>query len=156
MAVLGSRTANLSDISGDGSSQPHTLHVSIFVHTHSGLSELHGCWPQEDQGRSIPSRVVKSVATQRSPFGGSGLSTAWRCPSVKLLYLTCAVQPLPGLRQSQRNTLKSEHAHCSREKHSLKVQIPQWHIRPAVESDVYTVPLGSKAHVLLPRYFHAA
>ena len=98
MAVLGSRTANLSDISGDGSAQPHTLHVSVFVHTHSVLSELHGGWPQEDQGRSIPSRVVKSVATQRSPFGGSGLSTAWRCPSVKLLYLTCAV---PALSRSQ-------------------------------------------------------
>ena len=54
MAVLGSRSANLSDVSGDGSAQLHTLHLSVFVHTHSGLSELNGCWPQEDQADLFP------------------------------------------------------------------------------------------------------
>ena len=117
-----------------------TRYISVFVHTHSGLSELNGCWPQEDQGRSIPSRVVKSVAMQISPFGGSGLSTAWRCPSVKLLYLTCAV---PGLSLCQEVSMQHfwslimPTAHL---RNRLGVQILQWHSQSVVESDVYSYP----------------
>ena len=67
MAVLGSRSANLSDVFADVCAERHTLHVSVFVHTPSGLSELSSCWPQEDQGRSMPSQGVKSVVMQISP-----------------------------------------------------------------------------------------
>ena len=63
-------------------------------------------------------------------------------------------QPFPGLRQSQRNTLKSEHAHCSREKHSLggpdspvahpvSGRIRCVHSSPWIQSPCFVAPLFS-------------
>ena len=107
MAALGSHGANLSCVSGDVSTKLHTLQITIFVHTHSGLPKLSSYWSQKDKGRSIPSWGVKSQLTCKWVLHvARELSSTLRCPLVKICRLTCAVlDSFPMSCNSQCNPL---------------------------------------------------